>query len=101
MNRFTFSAALLAFSLTSPGHAKEQPMTFSHDGVKYTYTVRNISEDRRIISGTATPGTDFRLDVAKGLVTGYANGSVVSFRLKDVKVKTASASPASLVVAAR
>ena len=101
MNRITFSVALLAFSLTSPGHAEEQPTTFTHDGVKYSYTVKNISADRRIISGMATPGTAFRLDVAKGLVTGYANGNVVSFRLKDVAVKTVASTPASLVVAAR
>ena len=100
VNRISFSVALLAFALTSPGHAKEAPLSFEHDGVTYTYTVNKVSDTSRVIKGKASNGGDFNLFVSNGRVTGRSNGNIVSFRLKDVKVNTVAASN-PLVVAAR
>ena len=101
MNRITFSVALLAFSLASPGHAKEQLTSFTHDGVTYSYTVSNISDSSRVIEGYASPGSPFRLVVSKGRVSGTVNGTPVAFKVKDVKIITASATPAPVAIAAR
>ncbi len=101
MNRISFAVALLAFSLTSPGHAKEAPSSFQHEGVTYSYTVTNVSDTRRVIQGYASPGTPFRLVVSRGRVSGTANGSAVEFTMKDVKLITASATVAPLAIAAR
>lgn len=101
MNRISFSAVLLALSLTSPGSAKENLTSFTHDGVTYNYKVTNVTDDRRVIQGYASPGTPFRLVVSRGRVSGTANGSSVEFKMKDVKLISASAQTAPLTIAAR
>ncbi|MCW2382076.1 MULTISPECIES: hypothetical protein [unclassified Sphingobium] len=83
MKNAFFAAALLSFAVVTPGHAKEAEKTFTHEGVSYSYTVTELGDSRRVIEGRATPGSTFRLTVAKGRVIGSANGMPVSFRVKD------------------
>lgn len=78
------AAALLSLGVMAPAQA-ENVKTFSYDGVDYTYTVTQLSGDRRVIEGRAKPGSTFRLVVANGRVFGSANGSQVSFRVADVQ----------------
>lgn len=83
MKRSLFAATLLSLAVASPGHAKEEPVSFTYDGIAYTYTVTELGENRRVIEGRAKPGSHFRLVVAGGRVFGTANDAPVSFRVKD------------------
>ena len=83
MIKTLIAASILSLAAVSGAQAKEKPVSFSHNGVNYTYTVKQISDTRRVIEGYATPGSAFRLVVANGLVVGKSNGSPVSFRVAD------------------
>ena len=83
MKNTFFTAALLSLAVVSPAQSKEAPKTFTYEGVSYSYTVTDLSDNRRIIEGRATPGSTFRLVVSNGRVVGSANGMPVSFRVKD------------------
>jgi hypothetical protein len=83
------AAALLSLSAMAPAQA-EGAKSFSHAGVDYTYSVTELSGNRRVIEGRAKPGSTFRLVVANGRVFGTANGSPVSFRVADVAPLTES-----------
>jgi len=77
--------------------AKEEANSFTRDGVNYTYTVTNVDADTRILEGTASPGSPFRLVVSGNRVSGKANGIPVSFNVKAAKAATAK----SVTVASR
>lgn len=98
MNKLHLTAAAVLLSAVSPAIAKEQPVTFTHEGVTYRYTVTPISENRRVIEGEATPGAPFRLVVVGNRVFGTANGNDVSFRVDQAKGKVRAS---SVVVASR
>ena len=83
MKKILLAASLLSIAVASPALAKEKPLSFSYDGVNYTYTVKELSEERKLIEGNASPGKSFRLVVSGGRVFGTANGMPVSFRVKD------------------
>jgi len=84
MTKFIIPAFSL-LALAAPAFAEKQtPVTFTRDGERYQYitTERNGVQD---ITGTVVAtGEDFRLHVAKGLVTGEVGGREVSFSLSDV-----------------
>ncbi len=98
MNKFTLAAALLSFAVVTPAIAREAQTTFTHEGVSYAYTVTAADNGTRVIEGTATPGSDFRLVVSGNRVSGKANGMPVSFA---VPTKSATAKTAPLTVASR
>jgi hypothetical protein len=100
MNRFHFAAALLSLAVVTPASAKSDAVTFKHEGVTYKYTVKNVSETKRVISGYATPGASFHLVVTGNDVSGTANGTPVSFTVSEAKGRTAM-SGSSFVVASR
>lgn len=83
MIKTLIAASVLSLAAVSGAQAKEKPSTFTHEGVDYTYTVKQISDTRRVIEGYSTPGSTFRLVVSNGRVVGTSNGSPVSFRVKD------------------
>lgn len=83
MIKTLIAASVLSLAAISGAQAKEQPASFTHEGVDYTYTVKQISDTRRVIEGYATPGSSFRLVVSNGRVVGTSNGSPVSFRVQD------------------
>jgi len=89
MKMFQILPAALAATVISPAFAHEEPVTFSRDGVSYTYTVETVGT-RRIIEGRATPGAPFRLVVSGNRVTGEANGVPVSFRVKSKATEPAT-----------
>ena len=91
------AASILSLAAASGAQASENAKSFSHNGVDYTYTVKQISDTRRVIEGYATPGSSFRLVVANGRVVGTSNGSPVSFRVAD----TVSVAQAPTKVASR
>jgi hypothetical protein len=96
VNRFTFAAALLSFAVNTPAMARDAATKFTHEGVSYTYTVTTVGDDTRIIEGTATPGSPFRLVVSGDRVSGKANGIPVSFYVKPAKTaKTPTVTVAS------
>ncbi len=97
MIKTLIAASILSLAAASGAQAKEKPTSFSHNGVDYTYTVKQISDTRRVIEGYATPGSAFRLVVANGRVVGTSNGSPVSFRVAD----TVSIADAPTKVASR
>lgn len=99
MNKFSVVAAAVSLFVAPAAIAKEAPSTFTHDGVTYKYTVKQISETKRLITGYATPGAPFSLTVSDGKVSGTANGMPISFKVSDVTVRTAVAD--DLVVASR
>jgi hypothetical protein len=100
MNKFHFAAALLSLAVVTPASAKSEAVTFKHEGVTYKYTVKNVSETKRVISGYATPGASFHLVVTGDSVSGTANGTPVSFTVTEAKGRTAK-SGSALVVASR
>lgn|GEM_PF-1322699 len=93
MNKNYFGAALLALSVIAPANAKDAPVTFTHEGVSYTYQVKTVSENKRIISGVATPGSSFRLVVSGDSVSGKANGKPVTFSVSHARGAASSAEP--------
>ena len=99
MNKLFFTAALLSLFAAPAAFAKDAPETFKHEGVTYKYTVKNISDTKRVITGYATPGAPFSLTVSNGMVSGTANGMPISFKVSDVTVRTAATS--DLTVASR
>jgi hypothetical protein len=100
MNRFHFAAALISLAIVTPASAKPEAVTFKHEGVTYKYTVKNISETKRVISGYATPGASFHLIVTGDDVSGTANGTPVNFTVSEAKGRTAK-SGSALIVASR
>jgi hypothetical protein len=92
-------ASLLSLSVVSPALAGEKT-SFTHDGVKYTYSVTDLGENKRVITGHATPGAQFRLVVWNDKVSGTANGIPVAFKVSDARGVVA-ASKAPTIVAAR
>jgi hypothetical protein len=64
-------------------HAKT-PVSFEHEGIRYTYTVTERG-GVRIIKGTQSDGAgSYLLRVGKRRVTGEVNGRPVSFLLSEV-----------------
>ena len=99
MKKFSYAVALVSLFAAPAAIAKDAPTKFKHDGVTYTYTVKNISENKRVITGYATPGSPFSLTVTDGRVSGTANGMPIAFKVSDVTVRTAATS--DLTVASR
>jgi hypothetical protein len=99
VNKYFYAVALLSIFAAPAAIAKDAPTTFTHQGVTYKYTVTEVGETKKIITGYASPGAPFSLVVSKGKVTGTANGMPISFKVSDVKVRTASTS--DLKVASR
>jgi hypothetical protein len=88
--KYFLSAALLSLAVVAPANAKSEYTTFEHEGVSYTYKVTSFGENKRVISGYATPGASFRLLVAGNTISGTSNGMPVSFKLSEVKPYTTS-----------
>jgi len=98
VKKFLITAALAAIATVSPASAKDMS-SFSHQGVTYKYSVTNISDSKRVISGFATSGSAFRLVVSGDRVSGTVNGMPVSFTVSEAK--NAAASTAPVTVASR
>jgi hypothetical protein len=83
---FSNIAAIALVAIPAAAHAEQsEPVSFTHDGVSYTYTVEQTGE-RKVLRGHAgTNREPFVLNVGKSWVNGTANGSDVSFSLKSVK----------------
>jgi hypothetical protein len=87
MNKF-FSIASTATLLLSPALANAEPVapiTISHDGHTYTYTVEHKGASRVIRGTEVATGEPFTLYVGKVWVGGTANGQSVSFPLSSIK----------------
>lgn len=98
MKKLLITAALAVTATVSPAVAKDMS-SFTHEGVVYKYSVTNISDSKRVISGFATPGNPFRLVVSGNRVNGTVNGMPVSFTVSEAK--NAAASSAPITVASR
>jgi hypothetical protein len=80
-----FAAATLAISSTAAFAEVSAPVTLTHKGVSYTYTVE-AKDDVKIIRGTTNlSNKPFVLYVNNRMVTGKVEGSDVSFPLRAVK----------------
>jgi hypothetical protein len=87
MTRFVTVLAAAAVALTSTAGFAETsaPVTMTHKGVDYTYTVE-AKANSRIIRGTTTASNKpFVLYVNKRTVSGTVDGNAISFPLNSVK----------------
>jgi len=80
MTRFIFSLAAASFALAVPALAQDKPApaTFTHDGVTYVYTATQQGKIR-VIEGTSSAGSKFRLTVRNRIVDGYVGDKHVTF----------------------
>lgn len=92
MIKFGFATALLALAIVAPASAKDDASSFTHKGVTYKYKVTQISDTRRVIEGTATPGNTFRLVVSGNRVSGTANSMPVTFSVEEARGNAVDAS---------
>jgi hypothetical protein len=89
MVRTLFAAAAFAALASTPALASDTAVrTFVRDGVTYNYTTTE-KNGVTVLQGTAD-NSDFRLEVRGDKVTGYANGTTVSFKVPAVPAQTAS-----------
>lgn len=83
---FSNIAAIALIAIPAAAHAEQsEPITFSHDGVTYTYTVEQVGEKKVLRGHAGTSREPFVLNVGKSWVNGSTNGRDVSFSLKSVK----------------
>ena len=80
MNIVKSIAALFLLSAAMPALAKDEPVSFTRDGVTYSYTETQVGK-ATLIKGTGEFGTPFYLIVRGNRVLGHANGVQVSFLL--------------------
>jgi hypothetical protein len=87
MNRFfSIAAATALLSLPTIASAeKSAPITITHDGHSYSYTVEYKGDSRIIRGAEVASGEPFTLYVGKVWVGGTVNGQAVSFPLSSVK----------------
>ena len=80
MVRKLFAAAAFAALVSTPALASDtQVRTFVRDGVTYSYKTSE-KDGVTVLQGTAD-SSDFRLEVRGDKVTGFANGTPVSFKV--------------------
>ncbi len=80
-----FAAAALLIAPAAAFAEPSAPVSFTHQGATYNYTVEQKAE-KRIIRGQETvSGSQFTLFVGKSKVTGFVDGRPVSFPLTAVK----------------
>ncbi len=61
------------------------PVSFTHAGVLYTYTVEQTGEHKVLRGHAGASREPFVLNVGNNWVDGTVDGSTVSFSLKSVK----------------
>lgn len=80
MTRFIFTAVAACGLLAAPALAQDKaaPVTFTHEGVTYVYTASQQGKSR-VIEGTTSTGSNFRLVVRNRLVDGDVGDTHVTF----------------------
>jgi hypothetical protein len=93
MIRFILPFAAASFALSAPALAQDKPapVTFTHEGVTYVYTATQQGKSR-VIVGTTSTGSNFRLTVRNRMVDGYVGQTHVTFVAPRKKAGTEVAS---------
>ena len=83
VTKFPLIATLLLATVAAaaPAAAKDR-VTFTHDGVTYSYTQTKVGEST-VIRGRASDGPDFYYVVRKGQVVGKSDDAPVRFSVAD------------------